>query len=91
MFRLPCTLFATDRASNGSLVNGNVKKVTFTLVGGHTTVTTMACNLNYVTTVDSNCWLSSKNSPHQTVCAMAMEEELRRRIAANGRFVAKIA
>ena len=30
---------------------------------------TMAFNSNYVTTVDSNCGLSSKNSPHQTMCA----------------------
>ena len=29
----------------------------------------MACNSNYVATVDINCWLSSKNSPHQTMCA----------------------
>ena len=35
----------------------------------------MACNSNYVATVDSNCWLSSDNSPHQTMCAH-MEEEL---------------
>ena len=52
----------------------------------------MACNSNYVATVDSNCWLSSENSPHQTMYAH-MEEELlwRSRIAANRRFVAKIA
>ena len=50
----------------------------------------MACNSNYVATVDSNCWLSSENSPHQTMCAH-MEEELLRRIAANRRIVAKIA
>ena len=34
----------------------------------------MACNSNYVATVDSKCWLSSKNSPHQTMCAH-MEKE----------------
>ena len=50
----------------------------------------MACNSKYVATVDSNCWLSSKNSPHQTMCAH-VDEELLRRIAANRRFVAKIA
>ena len=50
----------------------------------------MACNSNDVATVDSSCWLSSKNSHHQTMCAH-MEEELLRRIAANRRFVAKLA
>ena len=50
----------------------------------------MTCNSNYVDTVDSNCWLSLKNSPHQTMCAH-MVEELLRRIAANRLFVAKIA
>ena len=81
--------------TKGSLVNGYLKKklkkkLSDTLVRGHTTMTTMACNSNYVTTVDSNCWLSLKNSPHQTMCAN-MEEELLRRIAANRRFIAKIA
>ena len=90
------TLFVTDRASKGSLVDGNLKKrkkekwLSVTLVGGHTTVTTMARNSNYSTTVDSNRWLSSKKSPHQTMCAH-MEEELLRRIAANRCIVAKIA
>ena len=50
----------------------------------------MACNSNYVAIVDSNCWLSSKNSPHQKMFAH-IEEELLRRIAANRRFVANIA
>ena len=62
------TLFVTDKAPNGSLVNGNFNKLkktlSDTLVGGHTT---MACNSNYVATVDSNCWLSSKNSPRRTM------------------------
>ena len=49
----------------------------------------MACNSNYVTTVDSSCWLSSKNSPHQTMGAH-VEEELLRRIADDRRIVAKI-
>ena len=50
----------------------------------------MACNSNYVATV--YCWLSSKNSPHQTMCAHMEEEILRRSsIAANRRVVAKIA
>ena len=52
-------------------------------------MTTMACNSNYVT-VDSVGWLSSKNSPHETMGAH-MEEKLLRMIAANRRFVAKIA
>ena len=51
----------------------------------------MACNSNNcVATVDSNCWLSSKNSPHQTMCAH-MEEDLLRRIVANILFIAQIA
>ena len=82
-------LFVTDRAPNGSLVNGHFNKsknLSDSLFGGHT-----ACNSNYVATVDSNCWLSSKNvSPHQTMCAH-IEEDLLRRIAANRRFVANIA
>ena len=49
----------------------------------------MTCNSNYVAIVDSNCWLSSKNSPHQKMFAH-IEEELLRRIAANRRFVANI-
>ena len=51
----------------------------------------MSCNSNYVATVDSNCWLSSKNSPNQRMCAHMEEELLRRsRIAANRLFVAKM-
>ena len=38
----------------------------------------MACNSNCVATVDSNCWLSSKNSPNQTMCVHMGEELLRR-------------
>ena len=82
------TLFVTDREVNGNL--NKFQKFSDTLAGGQTTVTTMACNSNYVTTVYSNCWLSSKNSPRQTMC-VHMEEELVRRIAANRHFVAKIA
>ena len=52
----------------------------------------MACDSNYFATVDSNCWLSSKNSPHQTMCSHMKEELLRRsRITANRRFIAKLA
>ena len=52
----------------------------------------MACNSNYVATMDSNCWLSSKNCPHQTMCAHMEEELLRRsRVAANRCLVAKTA
>ena len=48
----------------------------------------MACNSSYVATVDNNCWLSSENSPLQTMCAHMEEELLRRsRIAANRCFV----
>ena len=52
----------------------------------------MTCNSNYVATVDNSCWLSSKNSAHQTKCAHMEEELLRRsRFVANRCFVAKIA
>ena len=56
----------------------------------------MACNSNNFSLllwiVGPNCWLSSKNSPHQTMCAHMEEELLRRsRIVANRSFVARIA
>ena len=50
----------------------------------------MACNSNYVATMDRNCWLSSKNSPSSDdVCSHG--GGILMRIAANRRLVAKIA
>ena len=87
VFHLPCTLFVTDRAPNVSQVNGHfnkLKRLSYTLVGGHA-IYTMACNSNAAAAIGS--WLSSKNSPHQTIRAH-MEKELLRMISHKSRLVA---
>ena len=73
-----CTFLVTDRAPKGSPVNGRfnkLKKLSYTLVGGHA-IYTMACNSNAAADATGS-WLSSKNSPHQTIHAH-MENELLR-------------
>ena len=90
VFHLPCTLYVTDRAPNGSPVNGHfnkLKKLSYTLVGGHA-IYTMACDSNAAAAIGS--WLSSKRSPHQTIRAHK-EKELLRMISHKRRLVAKIA
>ena len=59
----------------------------YTLVGGHA-IYTMACNSNAAAAIGS--WLSSKNSPHQTIRAH-IEKELLRMISHKRCLVAKIA
>ena len=94
VFHLPCTwactLFVTDIAPKGSPVNGHfnkLKKLSYTLVGGHA-IYTMACNSNAAAAIGG--WLSSKNSPHQTI-RTHMENELLRTISHKRRLVANIA
>ena len=83
-YPVPC-LSQTEHHVNGNF--SKLKMLSDTPVGCHTA---MAYNSNYVAAVDSNCWLSSENSPYQTMCAH-VEEELLQMIAANRNFVAKIA
>ena len=74
----------------GSPVNGHfnkLQKLSYTLVGGHA-IYTMACNSNAAAAIGS--WLSSKNSPHQTIRAH-IEKELLRMIYHKRRLVAQTA
>ena len=90
VFNLPCTLLVTDIAPKGSPVNGhfNNKMLSYTLVGSHA-IYTMACNSNSAADA-TDSWLSSKDSPHQTIRAH-MEKELLRMISHKRRLVVKIA
>ena len=77
VFHLPCNLFVTDRAPKGftsqwSLSTNQKSYLKYTLVGVHA-IYTMACNSNAAAAIGS--WLSSKNSPHQTIRAH-IEKEL---------------
>ena len=89
VFHLPCTLFVTDRAPNGSPVNGHfnkLKKLSHTLVGGHAIYNTMARNSNAAAArplviLEEQ---SSSDGAH-------IEKELLRMLSHNRRLVAKIA
>ena len=83
-------LSQTEHQTKGSPVNGHLnklKKLSYTLAGGHA-IYTMACHSNAAAAIGN--WLSSKNSPHQTIRAH-MEKELLRMISHKRRLVAKIA
>ncbi len=65
-----------------------IKKLSYTLAGGHA-IYTMACNSNAAADATGR-WLSSKDSPHQTMRAH-MEKELLRMISHKRRLVVKTA
>ena len=90
VFHLPCTLFVTDRAPKGLPVNGHFNKLKSYLTRKLEVALYIHHGLHSNAAAAIGSWLSSKNSPHQTIRAH-MEKELLRMISHKRRLVAKIA